>query len=342
MALVLVSECRRWESFTYWELDDEVSRVLLDIPQAPTNLKSAMLRIKQYCSISQWLAQAQPTSLHIVNSDLDKFQKISSWPQLRELRVEFAHESFDPSPSIIPLLNSASRQLTYLELEKVQIEGNQILHPLMLPGLLELKLNNVSFWWKFQCDNLTKLCLLYCLPPPQNVTVSFPSLQVLDYDCKRGDLKAGSFVTPRLCSLTIRHVYQEFPPLVFSGSGQGGKAGELKNLSLVACHIPLRKMELALSTGCQGLETLQLVDWRLPFTFFKNLGSAYPVVCPKLQKLLVDMSWFNGKIEESKYVDVFRGLVAIRNTRRAPLQSVLVSWPKKSSRPTEDFANSIT
>jgi len=110
---------------------------------------------------------------------------------------------------------------------------------------------------------------------------------------------------------------------------------------MINCLIQYKPFLDALSPH-QTLESLHLNGTRLPVSFFKAFSSRpislMPMICPLLANMVVNMWNVSGKIEESRFAQIFKEIVVMRNTNGGNMSGLLVTWQRKSTRPVQDFA----
>jgi hypothetical protein len=344
MAHLLASESLRWETFIYRETSPNISSILLNRSAQGWGLRLVQLRDTENAYFHRWLQVAQPVVLKLLMCNIVEFDSIIWWTGLRELSIDFTGANIcrHLSSRVLSSIMTTRHQLTRLELRDVPLDGDGM-NNLVLSNLLELTLVNIPFWWKFRSDRLAKLTVSSKAQIPSNTTLFYPNLLELDYECEYTCLHSAALSLPRLQTLTLRHVRDGRPGhnFIWMKEDENPSNSVPRELIMINCSIPYKVFIDALAPY-QALESLHLDGTRLPVSFFKAFcirpDSFVPLLCPLLMNMMVNMRDVSGRIEESRFVDVFKDVVATRKADGGKFSELLVTWQRKSTHPVQDFA----
>jgi hypothetical protein len=344
MARLLAAEWLRWENFIYRETSPIISSILLNRSAQGRGLRLVQLRDTENAYFHRWLQVARPVSLKLWMCNIVEFDSIIWWTGLRELSVDFTSANIcrHLSSRVLSSIMTTRHQLTRLELRDVPLDGDRM-NNLVLPNLVELMLVNIPFWWNFRSDRLAKLTINSKAQIPSNTTVSYPSLLELDYESEYTCLHSAALSLPQLQTLTLRGVRDARPGhnFIWMKEDETPSNSVPRELIMINCFIPYKVLLDALSPY-QTLESLHLDGTRLPLSFFKPFcirpTSFVPIICPLLKNMVVNMRDVSGKIDESRFADVFEDIVATRKANGGNMSSLLITWHRKSTRPVQDFA----
>lgn len=343
MARLLVAEWKRWEFFTYHCNIPAITSILLS-PSRPTQ-SSKLVKLTDVANkyFHRWLQAVRPVALNLHGCNVVEFDSIRWWQELRELCFDFTNDAIcrHMTASILSSIMATRHQLTRLELRDIPLEANRMHNNLVLSSLIELKVVNVSSWWKLRSDRLEKLIVSTNAEIPDNAAISYSNLIELDYDCTYFCLPMETLSLPRLNSLVLRNMGCASPGHNFIWLTKEDTPSECmpRKLILINCLLSY-KILLPNLRPYQSLEFLYLQHTKLPLSFFKAFGvhstSISPMLCPNLKEMVVDMLDL-PKVEESRFAETFEYIVSMRKTSQQ-MDKLLVTWPKKSKRSVEDFA----